>query len=210
MNAVDQPRIRAAVSEILAALGADPQAPHLAQTPERVAAAYAEWCSGVGVDPHQILLQSIAAECPTGDLVGVRDVEFTALCEHHLLPFHGKAHIAYLPGEKIVGLGALARVTQALAARPQLQERLGAELAGAIHTALSTRGTLVVLEARHGCLSDRGPKQLAARALTIAAEGELRTGALRDAALALLTWHDRGVELGTIADSDTTAERADD
>lgn len=142
--------------------------------------------------------------------MGVRDVEFTALCEHHLLPFHGKAHIAYLPGDKIVGLGALARVTEALAARPQLQERLGAELAGAIHTALSTRGTLVVLEARHGCLSDRGPKQLAARALTVAAEGELRTGALRDAALALLTGHDRGAELGIVADAGTGAERADD
>lgn len=186
MNAVDQHRIAAAVREILAALGANPDSDAVRDTPGRVAQSYAEWAYGVGADPLPLLRDTVPVGEHTGEIVAVRALTFTSLCEHHLLPFHGTAHIAYLPGERVVGLGALPRAISLIAAKPQVQERLGSEIAEALTRGIGAAGALVVLEARHGCLSDRGAKQTAAIVTTVAATGELVSGARRQEALSLL------------------------
>lgn len=115
--------------------------------------------------------------------VGIR---FRSVCEHHLLPFAGRAHLAYLPGEQVVGLGALVRVVEILAARPQVQERLGEQIADTIDEHLDTRGVLVVLDASHGCVTMRGGRQPEASTLTIAARGEYTDPAARAELIALI------------------------
>src|SRR5690606_16750545 len=121
-----------------------------------------------------------------GELVIVRDIALRSMCEHHLLPFRGRAHIAYRPRERIVGLSALPRVVSTLAARPQVQERLGEQIADALVTGLARRGVLVVLEASHGCVSDRGVQQADVTAVTIAARGELADPITRSEVIALV------------------------
>ena len=116
----------------------------------------------------------------------LRDIAFRSICEHHLLPFRGRAHIAYLPGEQVVGLGALPKVVEILASRPQVQERLGEQIADTIAASLDTRGVLVVLDAAHECVTMRGERQPEARTLTIAARGELADPAARGELIALL------------------------
>lgn len=170
---VDRTRVHAAVRELLAAIGCDPDAPELQETPSRVADAYAEMFAGVGSDPAQHLTDLMPAGEGAGEAVIVRGIELRSVCEHHLLPFRGTCHIAYLPREKVAGLGALPRVVDTLAARPQIQERLGEQIAEAVERGLDARGVLVVLEARHGCVSDRGVKQASATAVTVASRGEL-------------------------------------
>lgn len=182
---IDKERIAAAVCEIIAALGIDPLQPELQETPERVAAAFQEWCAGIGASARENLRKELIADS-AGELVALRGVELTSLCEHHLLPFCGIAHIVYHPTTQIAGLGALARAVQTVAARPQLQERLGQQIAAEIAAGLGARGILVVLEARHGCLSERGQKQKQAKAVTVAATGSLQSGQARYEALLLL------------------------
>lgn len=189
---IDRGRVAAAVREILVAIGADPDSDELRATPERVADAYAEFFSGVGVDPLSLLKDSIPVDDETGELVLVRDIAFRSVCEHHLLPFRGRAHIAYRPGERVVGLSALPRVVETLAARPQVQERLGEQIAQAIDTALAPKGVVVVLEARHGCVADRGVRQSDAVALTIASRGELSEPPARGEIISLV-----GAQQGT-------------
>ena len=184
--AVDRDRVAAAVREILAAIGEDPARPGLKATPQRVADAYAEFFAGVGVDPVALLADAVPVGEDTGELVLVRDIALRSVCEHHLLPFRGRAHIAYRPGAKVVGLGALPRVVEALAARPQLQERLGEQIADAVVEGLAPEGVLVVLEASHGCVADRGVKQAEARAITIASRGSLSAPGTRGEILALI------------------------
>ncbi|GAA1740960.1 GTP cyclohydrolase I [Microbacterium paludicola] len=189
---VDRERVAALTRELLVAIGEDPDRPGLRQTPERVADAYAEFFAGVGGDPAEPLSHTISvAQGPAPDTlpsgaVMLRDVRFRSICEHHLLPFAGHAHIAYLPGEQVVGLGALPKVVEILAARPQVQERLGEQIADTIASSLDARGVLVVLEASHQCVTMRGARQSDSSTVTIAARGELAEPAARAEIIALL------------------------
>lgn len=190
--AVDKERVAAAVREILEAIGEDPERPGLKLTPQRVAEAYSEFFAGVGVDAGAPLAHTIsvsrgpAPETQPSGAVMLRDIHFRSVCEHHLLLFRGKAHIAYLPGEQVVGLGALPKVVDVLAARPQVQERLGEQIADTIADSLDTRGVLVVLEASHGCVTMRGERQRDAYTVTIAARGDLAEPAARAELIALM------------------------
>lgn len=190
--AVDRERVAALVRELLEAIGEDPDRPGLRQTPQRVADAYAEFFSGVGEDASAPLAHTIsiahgpAPETLPSGAVMLRDIRFRSVCEHHLLPFAGHAHIAYLPGEQVVGLGALPKVVEVLASRPQVQERLGEQIADAIAGSLDTRGVLVVLDASHECVTMRGGRQSDASTVTIAARGELAEPAARAELIALI------------------------
>jgi len=183
--AIDSTRIEAAVAELLAAIGEDPARPGLVDTPSRVAQAYCEFFAGVGDDPLRHLSETMPADAP-GEVVLVRDIQFRSICEHHLLPFLGVAHIAYAPGESIVGLGALPRVVETLAARPHLQERLGEEIADALQTGLAPAGVLVVLDAVHGCVTARGPRQAGSSTVTLATRGTLADPVARAEVMTLL------------------------
>lgn len=190
--AVDRDRVSALVRELLVAIGENPERPGLRLTPGRVADAYAEFFSGVGEDATAPLQHTISVSSgpapdtlPSGAVM-LRDIRFRSVCEHHLLPFDGRAHIAYLPGEQVVGLGALPRVVDILAARPQVQERLGEQIAETIEHSLDCRGVLVVLEASHQCVTMRGGRQADASTVTIAARGELADPAERAELIALI------------------------
>ncbi|WP_137845760.1 GTP cyclohydrolase I [Microbacterium sp. 2FI] len=192
---VDRQRIAALVRELLEAIGEDADRPGLRQTPERVADAYAEFFAGVGEDAAAPLAHTIsiargpAPETLPSGAVMLRDIRFRSMCEHHLLPFRGLAHIAYLPGEQVVGLGALPRVVDILSARPQVQERLGEQIADVIAASLDARGVLVVLDATHECVTMRGGRQPDASTVTIAARGELADPAARAELVALIGAH---------------------
>lgn len=190
---VDRERVAAAVREILVAIGEDPDRPGLKTTPQRVADAYAEFFAGVGEDAAAPLAHTISVSrgpapdtLPSGAVL-LRDIRFRSICEHHLLPFAGRAHIAYLPGEQVVGLGALPKVVETLAARPQVQERLGEQIADTIAGALDARGVVVVLDAHHECVTMRGGRQPDAATVTIAARGELAEPAARAEIMMILT-----------------------
>ncbi|SDQ63566.1 GTP cyclohydrolase I [Microbacterium sp. cf332] len=191
--AVDRERVAALVRDLLEAIGEDPDRPGLKQTPQRVADAYAEFFAGVGADAAEPLAHTISvARGPAPDTlpsgaVMVRGIRFRSVCEHHLLPFAGHAHIAYLPGEQVVGLGALPRVVDTLAARPQVQERLGEQIADTIAGALDARGVLVVLDAAHECVTMRGGRQADATTVTVAARGAYIEPAARAELIALIS-----------------------
>jgi len=152
--AIDRDRIQAAVREILLAIGEDADREGLRDTPERVARMYAEMFSGLTQDPEEPLRKTFTQKYD--EMVLVKDIGFESMCEHHLLPFLGKAHIAYLPKGKIVGLSKLARVVEVLAHRPQVQERMTEELADLVMSQLDARGVAVILEASHTCMTMRG------------------------------------------------------
>jgi GTP cyclohydrolase I len=154
---VDLARIRAAVREILLAVGEDPDREGLRETPDRVARMYAELFSGLSSDPCGPLRKTFTEKYD--EIVVVKDIEFTSLCEHHLLPFMGKAHIAYLPNGKIVGLSKLPRVVEILSRRPQVQERMTQELADLLMEQIGARGVAVILEATHTCMTIRGVRK---------------------------------------------------
>ena len=184
---IDTGRIEAAVAEILAAIGEDPARAGLADTPRRVAEAYGEFFAGLAVDPLDHLAEAVDLEPgELGEVVIVRDIEFRSVCEHHLLPFIGTAHIAYVPGEKVVGLGSLPRVVDTLAARPQLQERLTEEIADTLQRGLNPRGVLVVLDAAHQCVTTRGPRQSASSTVTLASRGTLSETSARAEIVSLI------------------------
>jgi GTP cyclohydrolase IA len=189
MAGIDIPRIEAAVAEILAAIGEDPERPGLATTPQRIAAAYADFFAGVGVDPVPALQDG--AEMATepgerGELVVLRDVALRSMCEHHLLPFTGVAHVAYVPGDRIIGLGRIPSLVEIVSARPQLQERLGEDIADALERGVSPKGVLVVIEARHGCVAARGVRYAESTTITVASRGSLSEPAGRAEVMALL------------------------
>ncbi|GHF25081.1 GTP cyclohydrolase I [Pseudolysinimonas yzui] len=185
---VDQGRVEAAVAELLAAIGEDPTRPGLQRTPRRVAEAYAEYFAGLGVDPVAILRDGVdaAGDGERGDLVLLRGLEFRSMCEHHLLPFRGVAHVGYLPGGKVVGLGRLGTVVETLAARPQLQERLGEQIADALDAGLAPRGVIVVLDAQHDCVAARDARQTNSTTVTVASRGALSDPAARAEAMTLI------------------------
>lgn len=191
--AVDGARVERLTRELLEAIGEDPERPGLRQTPARMAELYAEFFAGVGEDAAAPLARTIsvtrgpAPETLPSGAVLLRDIRFRSVCEHHLLPFAGHAHIAYLPGEQVVGLGALVRVVEILAARPQVQERLGEQIADTIAEHLDTRGVLVVLDASHGCVTMRGGRQSEASTLTIAARGAYSEAVARQEIIALIS-----------------------
>ncbi|MFF2387877.1 GTP cyclohydrolase I [Agromyces sp. NPDC058104] len=192
MAGVDAERIERAVLEILLAIGEDPARPGLERTPQRVAEAYADFFGGLDVDPLSHLadtvpLGSTEAGVPaTSDAVILRDLAFRSVCEHHLLPFVGTAHVAYLPGEKVVGLGRIPAVVDTLARRPQLQERLAEEIADALVAGLDPKGVLVVLDAQHRCVTTRGSRQERSSTVTIASRGALAEPAGRAEIIALI------------------------
>ena len=172
--AVDVERVRAAVSEILIAIGEDVDRDGLVNTPNRVANMYEELFSGLHDDPARHLEVTFAAE--HDEMVMVRDIPFASLCEHHLVPFLGKAHVAYIPAEdgRITGLSKLARLVDGYARRLQVQERMTTEIADAIDKVLAPRGVLVVIEAEHLCMSMRGVKKPGTLTITSAVRGLFR------------------------------------
>jgi len=172
-EAVDLARIRSAVREILLAVGEDPDREGLVETPDRVARMYAEMFSGLREDPRQHLRKMFVEKYD--EIVLVKDIRFASVCEHHLLPFIGKAHIGYLAGGKIVGLSKLARVVQVLSRRPQVQERMTEELADLIMEELHPRGVGVVIEASHSCMEIRGVRSSGSSCTTSAMRGIFRT-----------------------------------
>ena len=157
MLPVDHERIRAAVREILLAVGEDPDREGLSETPDRVARMYAEMFSGLRKDPRELLNKTFTEKYD--EMVLVKDIGFDSMCEHHLLPFMGKAHIAYIPNGKIVGLSKLARIVEVLSRRPQVQERMTEQLADLIMTELNPGGVGVILEATHTCMTSRGVRK---------------------------------------------------
>lgn len=181
---VDSDRIKAAVKELLTAIGEDPNRSELLSTPDKFAEAYKEFFKGVGVDPLTIFSETISAE--QNDVVILKDIELVSICEHHLLPFTGVAHIAYLPNQKVVGLGRLPKLVEVLSSRPQLQENLTAQIASAIETGLSAKGVIVVIEARHQCVASRGARQPEANTVTMRALGQYSDAVLRQEIMALI------------------------
>jgi GTP cyclohydrolase IA len=169
---VDHSRIARAVREILLAVGEDPDREGLADTPDRVARMYAEVFSGLRADPAVHLARTFTQK--HDEMVLVKDIEFASTCEHHLLPFVGKAHVAYLPDGKVVGLSKLARAVDAIARRPQVQERITEDLADLIERELSPKGVAVVIEASHMCMTVRGVRKPGAVTITSAMRGTFR------------------------------------
>ena len=170
---IDQERIRRAVSEIIAAIGEDAQREGLVDTPQRIAEMYAELFEGVDQDPLEALAVGFEEE-KHQEMVILKNIPFYSMCEHHFLPFHGVAHVGYIPHGRIVGISKLARVVEILARRPQLQERLTSQIADAIMTALNPRGVAVVVEAEHLCMTMRGIKKPGSQVVTSANRGLFR------------------------------------
>lgn len=185
-SGVDQPRIAAAVREILEAIGEDPDRDGLQRTPDRVARAYAEMFAGMRQSPEHVLTASFDAD--HSELILVRDIELYSVCEHHLVPFYGVAHVGYIPGEdgRVTGLSKLARLVDVYARRPQVQERLTTQIAEALESQLAAQGVIVVVEAEHLCMSMRGVRRPGARTITSAVRGQLRNAATRAEAMSLL------------------------
>lgn len=167
-SGMDLPRIERAVREILLAVGEDPDREGLQETPARVARSYAEQFAGLRQTPEDVLTSVFDAE--HDEIVLVKDIEVYSSCEHHLVPFHGVAHVGYIPNEKgqITGLSKLARLVDVYARRPQVQERLTTQIADALNRILHPRGVIVVIEAEHLCMSMRGVRKPGARTVTSA------------------------------------------
>ena len=182
---IDLPRIERAVREILLAIGEDPEREGLHKTPARVARMYAELCAGLHEDPD-VHLHAMFDE-GHHEMVVLRDIPFNSTCEHHLMPFEGKAHVAYIPGGKVLGLSKIARLVDVFAHRPQVQERLTSQIADVLAQRLKVKGCAVVMEAVHTCMTCRGVKKPGSVMVTSALRGTLHTNqATRSEVLALL------------------------
>jgi GTP cyclohydrolase I len=183
--AVDLPRIEQAVRSILEAIGEDPDRPSLCDTPSRVARMYAELFAGLHSDPSRHL-QRVFEE-KYDELVLVRDISFNSMCEHHLLPFMGMAHVGYLPNGRVAGLSKLARVVEEISRKPQVQERMTHQIADLLHQELDAKGVVVVLEATHTCMTIRGVCKPGSTTVTSAVRGLFKTNqSSRAAARALI------------------------
>lgn len=183
---VDLPKIEAAVRSILEAIGEDPDRDGLKNTPKRVAKSYADLCRGLNQTADDLL--EVSFDIGYDEMVLVKDIEMFSMCEHHLLPFHGKAHVGYIPGPegRVTGLSKLARLVEVYARRPQVQERLTTQIADALVDNLNARGVIVVVEAEHLCMSMRGVQKPGAKTLTSAVRGQLRDPASRAEAISLI------------------------
>jgi len=174
----DQDKMRSAVAEILEAIGEDPSREGLKDTPRRVAQMYEELFWGLEVEPESALDTIFEEDDPQDQMVVLRDVSFYSICEHHLLPFYGRAHIGYIPHGRIAGASKLARALEVVARRPQLQERITARLADAIQGVLKPDGTGVVIEAEHLCMTMRGVKKEGSVIVTSASRGAFAHGGI--------------------------------
>lgn len=184
--AIDQPRIQRAVREILEAIGEDPDRTSLRETPARVGRMYAELFSGLHSDPARHLKKYFVEEYD--ELVLVRDISFNSMCEHHLLPFMGTAHVGYLPAGKVVGLSKLARIVEEISRRPQVQERMTHQIADLMNEELDAKGVIVVLEAEHTCMTIRGVRKPGSVTITSAVRGLFKTNqSSRTEAMSLIT-----------------------
>jgi len=183
---IDQPRIAAAVREILEAIGEDPDRDGLLDTPKRVAKAYAEFFAGLHQDAADHL--STTFDIEHDEMVLVKDIPFYSTCEHHLVPFYGSAHIGYIPGKggKVTGLSKLARLVEVYARRPQVQERLTTQIVDSLVEHLNPAGAIVVIECEHMCMSMRGVQKPGAKTVTSAVRGQLRETATRAEAMSLI------------------------
>src|SRR5215211_7101520 len=184
---VDEARAAAAVRELLIAVGEDPDRPGLKDTPARVARAYAETFAGLWQDPGEILATTFDED--HDEMVLVKDIPMYSTCEHHLVPFHGVAHIGYIPGEdgRVTGLSKLARLVEVYARRPQVQERMTSQIADALSDVLRPRGVIVVIEAEHLCMAMRGIRKPGASTVTSAVRGIFREhAATRSEAMSLV------------------------
>ena len=170
---VDLDAIKGAVRTILKAVGEDPDRPGLLDTPKRVAKMYQEMFSGLRVDPARHL--NVTFPETYNEMVLVRDIPFNSMCEHHLLPFNGVAHVAYIPDGQVTGLSKLARVVDEVARRPQVQERMTQTIADLVESELNTAGAAVVVEAEHSCMSIRGIKKAGSLTVTSALRGTFKT-----------------------------------
>ncbi|GHF29421.1 MULTISPECIES: GTP cyclohydrolase I FolE [Streptomyces] len=182
----DEKRAENAVRELLIAVGEDPDREGLRETPARVARAYKEIFAGLWQEPQDVLTTTF--DLGHDELVLVRDIEVYSTCEHHLVPFHGVAHVGYIPASsgKITGLSKLARLVDVYARRPQVQERLTTQIADSLMEILEPRGVVVVVECEHMCMSMRGIRKPGAKTLTSAVRGQLRDPATRAEAMSLI------------------------
>lgn len=182
----DFDRAEAAVRELLIAIGEDPEREGLRDTPGRVARAYAELTAGLRQEPADVLTTTF--DIGHDEMVLVRDIELWSMCEHHLVPFTGVAHVGYIPAEsgKITGLSKLARLVDVFAKRPQVQERLTTQVADALMEILEPRGVIVVIEAEHLCMTMRGVRKAGARTITSAVRGMMHNAATRSEAMSLI------------------------
>ncbi|MFF5283665.1 GTP cyclohydrolase I FolE [Streptomyces sp. NPDC013171] len=182
----DEKRAENAVRELLIAVGEDPDREGLRETPARVARAYRELFAGLRQTPEGVLTTTF--DLGHDEMVLVKDIELTSMCEHHLLVFHGVAHIGYIPAEsgKITGLSKLARLVDVFARRPQVQERLTTQIADSLMEILEARGAIVVIEAEHMCMSLRGVRKPGAKTTTSAVRGQLRDATTRAEAMSLI------------------------
>lgn len=183
---VDLERAAAAVREMLIALGENPDREGLVSTPMRVAKAYDEMFSGLEQDAEEVL--NTVFDIGHDEMILVKDIQLYSTCEHHLVPFHGVAHVGYIPGEdgRVTGLSKLARVVEVFAKRPQVQERMTAQIADALVHTLKPRGVIVVIECEHLCMSMRGVKKPGSRTVTSAVRGQMRDSATRAEAMSLI------------------------
>ena len=180
----DAEAVKRAVVDLISAIGEDPTRSELQATPSKVAEAYAEFFKGIDQDPLAILSETFPAE--HNEVVILKDIEFVSICEHHLLPFTGVAHIAYLPSDRVIGLGRLPKLVEIIGARPQLQENLTAQIADALEAGLGTKGVVVVVEARHQCVVSRGARQPEVQTVTMATRGCYAQPAARAEVMALI------------------------
>ena len=182
----DAAAVERAVRDLLVAVGEDPDRDGLRGTPGRMARAYREIFAGLHEDPADVL--ETVFDLGHDELIIVRDIPLYSMCEHHLLPFHGEAHVGYLPGEggHVTGLSKVARLVEGFARRPQAQERLTSEIADALVTRLGAKGVIVVIEAEHLCMSMRGVRKPGSRTITSAVRGHLRNPATRAEAMSLI------------------------
>ncbi|ANW19677.1 GTP cyclohydrolase I FolE [Streptomyces clavuligerus] len=182
----DEKRAENAIRELLAAVGEDPDREGLRETPARVARAYRELLAGLRQRPEDVLTTTF--DLGHDEMVLVKDIEIVSLCEHHLLPFHGVAHVGYIPADsgKITGLSKLARLVEVFARRPQVQERLTTQIADSLMRILDARGAIVVIEAEHMCMSVRGIRKPGAKTTTSAVRGQLRDASTRAEAMSLI------------------------
>lgn len=183
---IDQPRVAAAVREILLAIGEDPERDGLRDTPQRVARSYAEIFRGLAEVPEDVLTTTF--DMGHDEVVLVKDIEVYSTCEHHLVPFHGVAHVGYIPSRdgRITGLSKLARLVDVFAKRPQVQERMTTQIADAMVSTLQPRGVIVVVECEHLCMSMRGVRKPGAQTVTSAVRGALREPATRAEVMSLM------------------------
>jgi GTP cyclohydrolase I len=189
LTSVDRPRIERAVREILLAVGENPDREGLRETPARVARMYSELFAGLHQDPRRHLRKFFTEACD--EVVLVRDISFNSMCEHHMLPFMGTAHVAYLPGDRVIGLSKLARVVEEVARRPQVQERMTEQIANLLVEELHAKGVGVVIEAVHTCMTIRGVRKPGSVCVTSAMKGCFRTKSSTRAELMTLIYGER-------------------